>query len=72
MDGVTPQQRRRLAIVRYYMEYVRALADAYPETASTRVQESRRALARAIEAASAGDDDLVTDFRRAFTAPRTH
>jgi len=72
MDGVTPQQERRLAIVRYYMQYVRALADSYPDTASTEVQEARRSLARAIEAASSGDDDLVADFRRAFTAPRSH
>lgn len=68
MDELSEQQRRRLAVLRHYNAYVHALRHSHPNTGSESVQETRRALARAIEQACAHDVTLLEDFRRAFAA----
>lgn len=69
--SLTEQQERRLAVLGRYQTYVRALRACDLDPAAGEVRESRRALARAIEEASAQDPELLSDFKRAFaTRPR--
>ena len=64
----TEQQERRLEVLARYQAYVDALHACQLNSAAEEVRGSRRALARAIEAACLEDPDLLIDFKRAFAS----
>jgi hypothetical protein len=57
-----------MVVLRHYQEYVTALHEAHLDSSSPEVQQSRRALARAIEQACATDPWILDDFKRSFAA----
>ena len=62
------QQRARLEVVKRYHAYIAALRATNLDDAAEDVQQTRRALAYAIECGCSVDPNLLSDFKRAFTA----
>ncbi|HZU11200.1 MAG TPA: hypothetical protein VFB58_00020 [Chloroflexota bacterium] len=62
----TQRDERRLDVLARYQDYVDALRLCHLDPDAVPVRESRRALARSIEAACIDDPNLLADFKRAF------